>query len=278
MGGVWWKENLYEGLKTNNLYGTYEYEDFPMDPKVYDVQEGWHIPGEVMFEYLTDYARHFKVYERIRFDTRVDEIEKLDDGWKLTTAGSEKIPKICHTRKLIMCNGLASNPNPVSLQGRETFDRPIFHHGELRSKGEAIAKDPNVKSVTVVGASKIGYDAVFLFASHGKKVDWIVRKSGGGAVWMSSPWVKLAPWWTEMLEHVACMRLFTWFSPCIWGSYDGFGWIRGFLARTRIGRWLTDGLWEQIRTDVVDENGYRKEEKLKHLEPFERYDWGQREN
>lgn len=29
--GVWAKEKLYPGLVTNNLLGTYEYTDFPMD-------------------------------------------------------------------------------------------------------------------------------------------------------------------------------------------------------------------------------------------------------
>lgn len=268
LGGVWCEENLYEGLKTNNLYGTYEYSDFYMDPKIYDVQEGWHIPGRVMYDYLTDYAKHFDILRRIHYLTTVNEIKKLDDGWEIrtTNSGGEKTYR---SRKLIMCHGLASRPNPVAMPGNEDFDRPVFNHGALREKGEALANDSNVKSVTVVGASKIGYDAVYMFATHGKKVDWVVRKSGGGPVWMSVPWVPIGPWMI-MLEHMVCMRFFTWFSPCIWGCYDGFGSIRGFLARTRIGRWLTDKLWEKIRFDVVDFNCYRKEEKLKHLEPFER--------
>ncbi|KAF2170748.1 hypothetical protein M409DRAFT_63824 [Zasmidium cellare ATCC 36951] len=278
LGGVWAEENLYEGLKTNNLYGTYEYSDYYMDPKIYDVKEGWHIPGRVMYDYLTDYARHFDILRCIHYLTTVDEIEKLQDGWLLRTNyanGNGSMEKTYRSKKLIMCHGLASRPNPVNLPGHQNFDRPVFNHGALRQQGEALANDPNVKSVTVVGASKIGYDAVYMFATHGKKVDWVVRKSGGGPVWMSSPWVKLGPW-TVMLEHVACMRFFTWFSPCIWGCYDGFGWIRGFLARTRIGRWLTDNLWEKMRFDVVDFNGYRKEEQLKHLEPFESLFWSAR--
>lgn len=272
MGGVWAEENLYEGLKTNNLYGTYEYSDFYMDPKIYDVKEGWHIPGRAMYDYLTSYAKHFDILRRIHCLVTVDEIEKLDNGWLLSTTkndGNGSAQKTYRSRKLIMCHGLASRPNPVNLAGHETFDRPVFNHGALREKGEALANEQNVNSVTVVGASKIGYDAVYMFATHGKKVDWVVRKSGGGPVWMSTPWVKLGPWMV-MLEHVACMRFFTWFSPCIWGCYDGFGTIRRLLARTRIGRWLTDNLWEKIRFDTVDFNCYRKEEKLKHLEPFER--------
>lgn len=34
VGGVWAKKNLYPGLKTNNLRGTFEYTDFPMDDRL----------------------------------------------------------------------------------------------------------------------------------------------------------------------------------------------------------------------------------------------------
>lgn len=68
VGGVWAEENLYEGIKTNNLIGTYEYSDFPLlGNSKYGVREGEHIPGRVMYEYLRDYAVHFDVYRRIRW-------------------------------------------------------------------------------------------------------------------------------------------------------------------------------------------------------------------
>ncbi|CAK1365548.1 unnamed protein product [Cercospora beticola] len=280
LGGVWCEQNLYEGLKTNNLLSTYEFSDWPMDPKKYDVQPGKHIPGKVMFEYLNDYAKHFNIFGKILFRTEVREVEKLEDGWRVTAESDVgdipiRVRSPYRTKKLIMATGLASKPNPVRIPGVEDFDKPVLHHGDLKDRAQELANDPNVKKVTVIGASKIGYDAVFLFASHGKKVDWIVRKSGGGAVWMAQPWVKMGPW-KVMLEHIACMRFFSWFSPCSWGDYDGFGWTRGFLNRTRIGRWLMDGLWEGIRSDVIDLAGYRKEKALQHLEPPESLFWSGR--
>ena len=247
-----------------------------MDADRYGMKEGAHIPGRVMYHYLTDYAKHFDLLPRLRTRTEVLEVEKLDDGWRLSTTTTSvtghKVHDSYRTKKLIMCNGLASTPNPISIPGHETFDKPIFHHGALKDRAEPLARDSDVKRVTVIGASKIGYDAVYLFADHGKKVDWVIRRSGGGAVWMSQPWVKVGPW-TVMLEHVACMRFFTWFSPCIWGDFDGFGWIRGLLNRTRVGRWLMDGLWEGIRQDTINLAGYRKEKSLQHLEPTESLFW-----
>ncbi|KAK5164562.1 uncharacterized protein LTR77_009768 [Saxophila tyrrhenica] len=257
VGGVWAKQNLYEGIKTNNLVGTYEFSDFPLlgEPK-YGLKEGQHIPGHIVYQYLEDYAQHFDIHRLIQFHTDVKEIEKLDNGWRIlatrTDVDGSPTEQIYSCKKLIMSNGLASTPRPVSLPGMESFDRPLFNHSRLPDLAPAIAKDPSIHSVTVIGASKIGYDAVYLFASHGKNVNWIVRESGGGAVWMSPPWIPLGPW-TVMLEHVVTTRLFTWFSPCVWGEYDGFAWA-----------------------DTVEGNGYRKEKSLAHLEPRESLFWNAR--
>ncbi|KAL5356281.1 hypothetical protein BJX96DRAFT_186233 [Aspergillus floccosus] len=240
LGGVWAEENCYEGLKTNNLGGTYEFSDFPMGEK-YGVNEDGHIPGYTLHRYLNDFADHFGLRRRMHFNTRILEAEKLDNGWRLyaetvTEAGNPRsIQYTCD--KLIVSSGLSSTPNSVNIKGKEDFNRPIIDHTQLRSEGARIAQDPAVKSVTVVGASKTGYDVVHLMASNGKKVDWIIRESGGGGVWMTSPWVPFAGAITK-LELLATMRYFTWFSPCIWGSFDGFSWIRRALHQTRIGRCL----------------------------------------
>ncbi|KAL4778778.1 hypothetical protein BJX76DRAFT_365950 [Aspergillus varians] len=279
LGGVWAEENCYEGLKTNNLLGTYEFTDFPMDTTTYGVREGEHIPGFVLHKYFNDFADHFDLRRRIRFNTTVLEVEKVDGGWKILvteTAQQQEETQVIYTcDKLIISSGLASNANPISIPGKEDFGRPVLNHSELRDRAAALAEDPNVKSVTVVGASKTGYDAVFLMAAHGKKVEWVIRESGGGAVWMAEPWVDLGGLKVR-LEHMATMRFFSWFSPCTWGNADGFGWIRSALHRTRLGRFLVNQFWEKIRSDVIETNGYRREEALKHLEPDESLFWSAR--
>lgn len=166
------KRTCLKVSRPTNLYGTYEYSDFPMDPKIYNVREGWHIPGARMYHYLTDYATHFDVLNDIHFMTRVKGIEKLHDDWELRrTNTDDDQTRVYRSRKLILCNGLASKPDPVNLLGAADFDKPVFNHGDLREKGEVIANGPDVTSVTVIGASKIGYGAVSMFATHGGKVD-----------------------------------------------------------------------------------------------------------
>ncbi|GKZ79520.1 hypothetical protein AnigIFM56816_003719 [Aspergillus niger] len=275
IGGVWAEENCYEGLKTNNLGGTYEFTDFPMGAK-YGITEDGHIPGHVLHRYLNDFADHFDIRRRIHFGIQVLEIEKLSQGWRLVTDTSNSILTVVYTcQKLIMATGLSSTANPINIRGVEEFGRPVINHVQLREEGARIAQDPNIKTVTVVGASKTGYDVVQLMASNGKKVDWVIRESGGGAVWMASPWAKFAGAKTK-LEFLVTMRFFTWFSPCIFGDFDGFSWIRKALHQTRLGRYIVHKFWEGMRTDIIDLNGYRREKCLEHLEPLESLFWSAR--
>lgn len=76
IGGVWATERDYPGLKTNNMLGTYEYPDFPMDPNTYGVQPGEFIPGRVVHKYLADFATAFDLVKLIRFQSRVVSADK----------------------------------------------------------------------------------------------------------------------------------------------------------------------------------------------------------
>ncbi|KAJ5097891.1 hypothetical protein N7532_004892 [Penicillium argentinense] len=44
VGGTWAKERLYPDLKTNNLIGSYELSDFPMELDRFQVSSGSHNP------------------------------------------------------------------------------------------------------------------------------------------------------------------------------------------------------------------------------------------
>ncbi|GLA18446.1 hypothetical protein AnigIFM62618_006092 [Aspergillus niger] len=191
VGGVW-AENSHECLHTNNLYGNYELSSFSLDPTKYDVQPEAPIPGYVLKQYFSDFIDHFDLRRRTRLNTRVHTVRKEDGFWEVHTGSV-----LYKCSKLIMSPGLCSTANEFPIPGQQNFGRPIMNHSQLGNKGALLANDPAVKSVTVIGASKYGYDAVYLMASHGKRVEWIIRKSGGGAVWMALPWLCL--FWTGRL-------------------------------------------------------------------------------
>nr|KAK5436096.1 hypothetical protein LTR18_009675 [Exophiala xenobiotica] len=72
------------------------------------------------------------------------------------------------------------------------------------------------------------------------------------------------------------MRFMSWFSPCIWGDYDGYGFLRRLLHGTWLGRLIVHNLWEKIRWDTVAINRYRMDPSLAHLEPRESLFWSAR--
>ncbi|KAK4225371.1 FAD/NAD(P)-binding domain-containing protein [Podospora fimiseda] len=268
LGGVWAKDRLYPTLKTNNMLGTFEFPDFPMDSETFGVKPGDHIPGDVMHRYLTKYAEQFGIIDKIRYRTKVVVAERQDEigtdserGWKITVSvengvSEEKI----FARRLIVATGLTSEAFLPVFKGERDFEAPIFHTKDLHFHA-----DDAVKCPTVFGGTKSAWDAVYSYATKGIKVNWVIRKSGHGPAWMSPPYVTPFKKWLEKLVNT---RLLTWFSPCIWGDNDGYTRIRKFLHGTRIGRAITDFFWKTIGNDVLTLNKFNSHPEMKKLTPW----------
>ena len=60
----------------------------------------------------------------------------------------------------------------------------------------------------------------------------------------------------------------TWFSPCIWGTADGYPKIRSFLHKTAIGGFLVKKFWGILSADVVALNGFDKDTSIASLKPW----------
>ncbi|KAI9761558.1 MAG: Guanine nucleotide exchange factor lte1 [Chaenotheca gracillima] len=277
LGGVWAKERLYPDLKTNNLLGTLEFSDFPMHEEEFGVKLKQHIPGEALHHYFYSYAKAFDLLRRITFRTKVVEAEWIASRgrWVLDARlrqssdapPDDKQPaRKLSCKKLIVATGVTSKPKEIRFPGEETFTCPRLAFGNVGLDAPALLKDPDINRVAVYGANKAGHDCAALFSSAGKQVEWIVRASGRGGGWMSPAYVRVGPMlcWFEKLTTI---RALTWFSPCIWGDADGFGWIRGLMHGTRPGRWIVDKFWNAIHQTLKDMNGYDRSEDMKKLEP-----------
>ncbi|MCJ1246739.1 hypothetical protein MMC30_003948 [Trapelia coarctata] len=312
VGGVWAKENIYPGMKSNNLWGNYEFIDFPMGEAGSGMggdegnvgkeefkqrkgkQFGLHIPGEAMHQYLDECVDKMGLRNFLRLQTKVLGAEEVDleggtKGWVVRlvdvedgdieqdigpggkvkpAAGAREYEIRC--KNLIIATGLCSVPNPMHINGQESFQKSIINFSELGKKALAMLKDENIKHVTVSGGTKAAYDAVYMFASQGKKVTWIIRRTGHGPCWMSPPYVYIGPvrCWLEML---VTSRWMTWLSPCIWGEREGAaGWVRRALHDTRVGRWVVDGFWSNLSMGTLQQAGYLDDDgegKLKALWP-----------
>jgi len=174
LGGTWSLSRLYPGIKSNNLLGTYEYPDFPMDEATYGISKGEHIPGRVINTYLHDYATRFGIRDLIRLNTKVITAEHQEmGGWILSAVGNDGKPtRKIGTRHLILATGLTSEEFLPSFEGQDDFGGKIFH-GKHFPQNEDTIQPGN--TVTVIGASKLTFDAVYQYAKAGVRVNWIVR-------------------------------------------------------------------------------------------------------
>ena len=273
IGGVWSQDRLYPGLKSNNLHGTYQFSDFPMDEETFGVKPGEHIPGPVVHKYLTMYAEKHDILRRVRFNRQVKSVERMEgEGWVVTflkahngadAQGSEAELESILAHKLVIATGLTSQPFIPSFKGSESFNAPIFHAKELYKKAEQTVKLGN--NVIVFGASKSGFDSAYAHVSAGVSVDWIIRKSGTGPVWMAPAYVTPLK---QRFEKLVGIRFLSWLSPCIWGENDGFGGVRRLLHNTKIGRWLVDSFWTIITNDILRANNYEQHPEVAKLKPW----------
>jgi hypothetical protein len=269
VGGVWAKERLYPGLKTNNLLGTYESSDFPMTPEQFDVAPGQHISGDTVHDYLTQFSDHFGLTCRIRLGHKLESAELLENGeWFLRIVlmackTSHRSFENITAGKLVVATGLTSEPFVPRFSGQTEFNRVLFHSKELRHHADDL---DGAKHVVVLGGNKSAWDACFLIAKKGVHAHMVIRPEGGGPSWV---WpVRFSPFKVSV-QRLAATRFFTWFDPCIWSERSGLiGWIRCALHRTWIGQRLVSGFWNALAYFPRSIFQYDKHPETQKLEPW----------
>lgn len=268
IGGVWAKERLYPGLKTNNLLGSYEFSDFPMSPGRFDVRPSQHIPGTAVHEYLQQYADHFGITPHLRFRQKVESAELKEDGkWTLSIYSLDSMGRILVmntmvARKMVVATGLTSEPYVPDFAGQETFERPILHSRQFRAREKEVEA---AKQVVIVGGNKSAWDACYWAASTGAHVDLVIRPSGGGPSWV---WPAFFSPLKMSIQRLATTRVFTWFDPCIWTESDPYLWIQKSLHKTWIGKKVVNLFWRSLGSVVTSRNQYHAHPELQKLKPW----------
>ncbi|KAH7012110.1 uncharacterized protein B0I36DRAFT_256916 [Microdochium trichocladiopsis] len=265
-GGTWSHNRLYPSLKTNNLFGSLEYPDFPMDGTKYSLKEGEHIPGKVMHEYCEDYAKHFGVLERVRFETEVISAKAMTSGgWTITTKEASTETSTITAHKLIIATGLTSQPNKPSFTGAAEFSSPIFHARDFCDKSHITS---TASRAVVIGGGKSAFDVAYKFATSStctEGVDLLIRPSGNGPVWMANAY---ATPFKLKVEDLVLVRFLTWFSPCAWGDEAGYGVVRRFLQATWLGNIFVRLFFWAVGADIMRTVGYDNHPETKKLKPW----------
>lgn len=157
-----WK-NAYERLVTQNPYftlpffaGNQKYSTFKTKDEIVD--------------YLTEYAYHFQVYDHIRFDEEVQNINKInhqtDNYWQIETNKDILICKV-----LVICTGLTNEPIIPSFVGQEDFTGEIIH-SSIYKNGIPYKN----KKILVLGSGNSSAEIALDLYEHGaSSIDMLIR-------------------------------------------------------------------------------------------------------
>lgn len=188
----------------------YEHPDFPMDEERFGVKKGEHIPAEKMFEYLTAFVEDSDISSFLRLNTKVEVVEKINEGWKLQCQSTQKTYDLTAT-KLIIAVGNTNKPKMPKYPNTSGFRPPVIHSHDFPAQYSKIAK-PN-KNTLIIGAGKSAYDVAYACATQpNASVTILIRPSGNGPSWMSPSHVTPFKLWLEKL-------VFTRFFGCTYSPF-----------------------------------------------------------
>ena len=165
IGGLW-NETTSTGVvyDTTYLVSSRKYtgfEDYPM-PEDYPTYPS----HREALAYLRDYAQNFGILDRIEFNTAVERVERIDEGWLVYIAGKAR-PRLY--RALVIATGHHDIPRMPNIPGK--FTGEIMHSRDYRSVKQLIDK-----RVVVVGAGNSACDIVVDATSVARSVYQSMRR------------------------------------------------------------------------------------------------------
>jgi dimethylaniline monooxygenase (N-oxide forming) len=211
-----------------------------------------HFPARYLTQYLEDYVdEHISdgatLRSRIQLGMRVERVSKVDGVWVVHTVNGK-----CFTAgKLVDAIGLTSEPSIPDIPGRETFRGLQIHHKDFgQSK---LLDSSDIHNVVVLGGSKSAADVAYAAAKAGKKVQWIIRKSGTGPPWfvpvygaggMSS--CSTDPLWTRLM------------TPLLGSIFAESGVVSRFLHSSWLGQFLFWRFWDLVTYALLYVTDYER--------------------
>lgn len=167
VGGLWDIDNphssMYHSAHLISSKGTTEFREFPMRAEVAPYPH-----HSEMRRYFRDYASQFHLYEHYQFDTRVVQLQRLDQGWKLISERNGEQREWRFDGALI-ANGTLHTPNLPRLPG--DFSGELLHSSAYKSADTFAGK-----RVLVVGCGNSACDIAVDAVHRATSVDLSVRR------------------------------------------------------------------------------------------------------
>ncbi len=270
LGGTWCAARIFPGLLANHAIGAYEYADKPI-PNEGMAQYGY-IPADNIHAYLTEYAREWGVYDKIRFRTSVESVSRHEDGrrWVVrlkSHPSSTDEPQISSSvlvfDKVILATGLSSIPQVPNLDS-SSFGAPVIHSKDIGSN-MALFESASVENVTVYGGGKSAFDAVALaLRSHKKRINWVVRASGAGP----AAFVPAITFGNKIPYDIIATRLASKLHPSIYTARIRESWWRSLHSgENKFGSWLLWAYHGLSSRMVLGWARYEENENLAQMKP-----------
>jgi hypothetical protein len=168
IGGMWRYENdnglssAYRSLHIDTSRHNLGYSDFPIPDHLPDFLSHFEV-----IDYLEAYAKRFGVMSHIRFNTRVERVEPLDDtSWRVTLGNGETK----RYRAVIVANGHLWDPRWAQFPG--SFDGEETHSHHYR-----VAEAYQGKNVLIVGIGNSAVDLAVDVCKSANKTFLSTRRS-----------------------------------------------------------------------------------------------------
>ncbi|KAH6711276.1 hypothetical protein BKA61DRAFT_88352 [Leptodontidium sp. MPI-SDFR-AT-0119] len=267
IGGVWSAERIYPGLIYEMPCPMANFTDFDMEKEL-GVEPWGDVTGYQINEFLNRYAQKYDIPKLCQFNTQAVAVERNESGWKVVTrrtVSSREIVEEITCTKLIISTGITSKPKPTPWD-LSKFEGISFHAVEVGQRQHEVLA-PEIKHVTVVGGHKSALEAVGAFAQAGKKVEWLIRKEGGGPTWMMPARNPDG----SSLAKLSTKRFMGFLSSSV---YHSDRWVNRFFHSGKywFGTWFLNWFWRfmttQVKKDAITKkNRYHRSENGRKLEP-----------
>ena len=164
LGGVWSDGYLNFGVQVQKEL--YEFPDWPLPEGTEDFTK-----GPVVQAYLEDFARHFGIFDAIRFGVEVERVSQTGEIWEVTFKQGNEVESATFDL-VVVCIGLYSNkPSIPEFPNQSAFGGEVIHNSLLKSEEQLRGK-----RVVVVGYGKSATDAAVEAANHGTESHIVFRK------------------------------------------------------------------------------------------------------
>ncbi|CAG7857048.1 dimethylaniline monooxygenase (N-oxide forming) [biofilm metagenome] len=166
VGGQWSAGYHTFGLQTPK--SLYEIPDYPI-PDAYP-----RVPsGAELQAYFENYAKDFKLFDKIRFNTEIIRLERVKNGsWKVHFKDSAGKQEGKEFDFVVVASGIYFDPYIPDIPGKDKFKGEILHSSQYRTPATVTGR-----KVAVVGFGKSALDVAGDAAKFAKQVTLVFRKA-----------------------------------------------------------------------------------------------------